>query len=334
MERNAPFPMDRPDGIPATAPRNPRRVLLVGPLGSERRPANEAAHTFSALADALEREPSLDVDRSDVSAEDVADRILAPDSRFDAVMLNVSPADLRCAGDAVRAACRSAQTPLIVRVFGGGLERLEGSASTAECVLLETRALCEHFEETEHAGRIRQWPTTRDLPARQQPLPSRARRFVVVDRSGEQDGIRDAIEAAGRLPADAKLTVVKAESEDDVRRLLAEHDVLVFPACEAGAGMPGTVVEAMQTGLPVVATRWRAIPELVEDGENGLLAAPHNVDGLAAAMRRIAESDDLFRRLQAGAQRTGERFRARHWRPRLVRWIHDLASGKPSSATC
>lgn len=64
----------------------------------------------------------------------------------------------------------------------------------------------------------------------------------------------------------------------------------------------GTVVgEALAAGLPVIGWRAGNLPQLVEDGSEGLLVAPGELAGLAEAMRRIAEDDELRRRLGAAA---------------------------------
>jgi glycogen(starch) synthase len=51
--------------------------------------------------------------------------------------------------------------------------------------------------------------------------------------------------------------------------------------------------EALSAGLPVVASRIGAIPELIRDGENGLLVSPGSVDELAAALERLAREPGL-----------------------------------------
>jgi glycogen(starch) synthase len=57
--------------------------------------------------------------------------------------------------------------------------------------------------------------------------------------------------------------------------------------------------EALSAGLPVVASRIGAIPELIRDGENGLLVTPGSVDDLAAALERLAREPALRQRLVA-----------------------------------
>lgn len=295
-------------------------------------------------------------------------RITTPWSRLDAVMFNTSARGLLRAGAVVRSACKARGLPLVIRVFGGDLDlvvdeagerarrSLEQSTLQADRVLLQTHALCERFKSSEDCRRVRWWPTTRDVPRVPGPKPDQARRFLYLGPIRAEKGIAEAVAASAWLPEGSSLTLVGPVHRDfdlsgldlgdrcehraslpegGVDALLAEHDVLVFPSYHRREGMPGVVLEAMQAGLPVITTRWRAIPELVEDGENGVLVPPRCPEGLGAAMRRLTESHTLFRRLRDGARVTGERFRSAHWDPKLVRWIHELieerASGDPGS---
>src|SRR5579859_2618648 len=69
---------------------------------------------------------------------------------------------------------------------------------------------------------------------------------------------------------------------DDVPALLNASDILCHPSLHDG--MPNAVVEAMSMGLPVVASRVAAIPELVVDGVSGLLVRPNDVKQLTSAL--------------------------------------------------
>ncbi|MBA4733732.1 MAG: glycosyltransferase [Synechococcus sp.] len=78
-------------------------------------------------------------------------------------------------------------------------------------------------------------------------------------------------------------------------------------------GNPVAVMEAQLSGLPVVATRHAGIPEVVRDGETGVLVSEGDVDGMAAAMRRLVLEPALAARLgSAGQRRVSEQFTVQH----------------------
>ena len=61
------------------------------------------------------------------------------------------------------------------------------------------------------------------------------------------------------------------------------------------------VVEALAVGTPVVATAVGGVPEVVRDGENGLLVSAGDVEAIAGAIRRLAEDGPLRTTLAANA---------------------------------
>jgi glycosyltransferase involved in cell wall biosynthesis len=132
-------------------------------------------------------------------------------------------------------------------------------------------------------------------------------RLVLVGDDLEQGGaFRDALEReAGR--AGVRDRVVFTGPRPDARALIGELDVLALPSWTEG--LPLVVLEAMASARPVVATPVGGTPELVEDGETGLLVPPRDPGALAAALRRLLADADLRRRLgEAGERRVRERF--------------------------
>jgi glycosyltransferase involved in cell wall biosynthesis len=71
---------------------------------------------------------------------------------------------------------------------------------------------------------------------------------------------------------------------------------------------PHVLVEALAVGTPVVATAVGGVPEIVQDGLNGLLVPPEQPPALAAALRRLLGDDELRDRLAAAAPGSVERF--------------------------
>lgn len=102
-------------------------------------------------------------------------------------------------------------------------------------------------------------------------------------------------------------TCVFAGIRRDVPRILAASDAFVM--CSLWEGLGLVFLEAMATELPVVATRVSAVPEVVVDGETGLLVPPSDDAALADCLLRIARDPGLRRRFgRAGAQRVRDAF--------------------------
>jgi glycogen(starch) synthase len=86
---------------------------------------------------------------------------------------------------------------------------------------------------------------------------------------------------------------------DQVLRLFGAADASVLSS--AWENFPHTVVEALAVGCPVIATAVGGVPEVVRNGENGLLVPPNDVAAFAAAIRRFFEDSELRRRLAQAA---------------------------------
>jgi glycosyltransferase involved in cell wall biosynthesis len=107
----------------------------------------------------------------------------------------------------------------------------------------------------------------------------------------------------------------------DAPALLAGYDAVVLPTWFSREGHPGVIVEAMMAGVPVVSTVHMAIPELIRDGENGLLVPPRDVEALAGAIRRLADDPGERAAMGAAHRRRLDRHDALVAAGRLLVWI-------------
>jgi sugar transferase (PEP-CTERM/EpsH1 system associated) len=98
-----------------------------------------------------------------------------------------------------------------------------------------------------------------------------------------------------------------AGSSSRVPELLNALDIFVLPSISEG--MSNSILEAMSSGLPVVASRTGGNPELVVDGVSGVLFRPGDVKGLASILQRLIENPELRDSLAVAARnRVLERF--------------------------
>jgi glycosyltransferase involved in cell wall biosynthesis len=130
-----------------------------------------------------------------------------------------------------------------------------------------------------------------------------------LEREAERAGVSDRVEFGYR---------------DDVGALLDELDVVALPSWTEG--LPLVVLEAMAHGRPVVATPVGGTPEVVADGETGLLVPPRDPAALAAALRRVLDDEALARRLgETARRRVEEQFTLEEMNRRMLAIYDEVA---------
>ena len=93
----------------------------------------------------------------------------------------------------------------------------------------------------------------------------------------------------------------------DSEALMKHFDIFCLPSISEG--LSSAILVAMASSLPVVATQAGGIPELVIDGETGILVPPGDVAQLADGLCKVLESPQLQKKMGgAGRQRIEERF--------------------------
>jgi glycosyltransferase involved in cell wall biosynthesis len=108
-----------------------------------------------------------------------------------------------------------------------------------------------------------------------------------------------------------------------VRGLLRRAHALVVPSIYEG--MPLVVLEAMEAGVPVIASAVSGIPEVVEDGGTGWLVPPEETDALTDALAEAwTDPAEAARRGAAGRRRIDEQFRPAHAAAAWMRQVMPL----------
>ncbi len=150
-----------------------------------------------------------------------------------------------------------------------------------------------------------------------------------ADRRLDELGLRDAV------------TFRSGISQEDLVSLMQSAEVAAVPSFYEGFCLPA--VEEMACGLPLVATRVGALPEIVgSDNTAGLLVPPGDAEALASALGRLLDDPELRSRLgAAGRRRVEERFTWRAaaagtadwYRERIAALAGGAAAPEPTTAS-
>ena len=229
----------------------------------------------------------------------------------------------------------------------GQLAMQRAAYRCAHAVVANSRAIADHLRrEGVRADKVTVVPNGLDLsafsPARS---GSPRRRVIVVANLRPEKGYDVLIDAAALVLArypDARFDCVGSGPElsrlqaqlaargvahafdwlgrrEDVPTLLASADIFVLPS--RSESMPNSVLEAMAAGLPVVASAVGGIPEVVNDGDNGVLCPAGDVKALANQLCRVMADAAFADRLAANAHRDAH---ARYSFERMVSAIESL----------
>lgn len=86
----------------------------------------------------------------------------------------------------------------------------------------------------------------------------------------------------------------------EIYQMLPHYDVLVLPTFYEGEGFPGTILDAYLCGLPVIVTRWKQIPEFVDENKTGFLI-DHDVEQLSNKIQQLTNNEELLNNMKNNA---------------------------------
>ena len=128
-------------------------------------------------------------------------------------------------------------------------------------------------------------------------------RFVHIGGGALHDALREEATAAG---LGDRVSWLGAQSQETVLAQYRAADLFALACRVAGDGdrdgLPNVLMEAQSQGLPCVSTHVSAIPELIADGETGLLVAPDDPQALAVALERLIVDPALRAELGAAGE--------------------------------
>jgi glycosyltransferase involved in cell wall biosynthesis len=156
------------------------------------------------------------------------------------------------------------------------------------------------------------------------PADSRTSFHFTFAGNGEVDRLRGQVANCGLGDVIEVRDWIDARQRD---QLLADADAFVLPS--RNEGMPMAMLEAMAWALPVICTPVGSIPELVTDGDNGLLVAPGDVSAISAAIMRLARDETERTAMGWAARRSVEPLAAEKYMNRLVA-LYNFVLAQPS----
>src|SRR5215208_945759 len=130
---------------------------------------------------------------------------------------------------------------------------------------------------------------------------------------------------AKRIGMGDRLHFVGFVAHERLPAVLVHADLLVLPSLYEELGT--VLLEAMQAALPIVASNIGGIPDVIEDGVNGLLVPPGEPEALARAIDRLLADRDLARRLSEGAQERAKDYDWEVLAERVLRVYQGVTAG-------
>lgn len=127
-------------------------------------------------------------------------------------------------------------------------------------------------------------------------------------------------------------------SQEDLKRLFLESHIFLHPSETVSGdveGVPNAMLEAMASGLPVIATRHGGIPEVIVDGSTGLLCEERDEAGIVAALERLASNEELYEKIsRGGAEFVCAEFSAEKQIVNIEKLYREAANYNRRSAAC
>lgn len=205
----------------------------------------------------------------------------------------------------------------------------------ADTILPQTKGLCQFFEDELgiRAGQVVHFPNF--MPA--YPLDLTRKNYseevkaVFVGQIRRGKGVFDIVEALRRDPMMTCTfygTLFERDREDfmcaveqlpnaqyggvlpahEVMEVISGYEVLILPSLHPGEGYPGVIMESFFASIPVIASNWRMIPELVVHEENGFLVDIQAPEQIVASIGMIRNDRVLYERMRAYARETAFQF--------------------------
>jgi glycosyltransferase involved in cell wall biosynthesis len=281
--------------------------------------------------------------------------------RTDVVSFHASDRGMVLFAPLILVLCRVARRPVVLRLFGGSFGDYFTNAGSflrawirwfvlgADVVLLQTKRAIGQLQRHTRGELV--WFSTyikSVAPPAGLDIPAQCRRFVFLGHMWRTKGVEIILEAADTLPADCTIDLYGPLDEytreqidtrgagraryrgflrhGEVESALWNYDCLVLPTFHPGEGYPGVIAEAFAHRLPVITTRWLAIPEIV-DASCGILIEPGDTAAFSAAVAAMNADPQRWRAMKEAAGARAADFDHEVWARHFERICERLVAG-------
>jgi glycosyltransferase involved in cell wall biosynthesis len=267
----------------------------------------------------------------------------------DVISLHSATSGLHILGPLLVLLAMLTKKPIIIRKFGGTdffesnfIKRylILWSLHRSTLYLAETKYLVNIAQEN---GLLHAYWYSNSRPMQSEELINQrkdCKRFIYIGQIKREKGIMEIIYASERLkngiivdiygPLDFDVSKEAFNGRKIVRycgivksehaiQLLNNYDALLLPTYYPGEGYPGVILEAYSAGLPIICTRWKALPEIVSE-ETGILIEPRCVEALYIAMNTLIKDPALFYKLCKGVSHTRKYFASSFWTDQFIEY--------------
>lgn len=246
--------------------------------------------------------------------------------------------------------------PLLYRAFGGmyydelswvGRTIARYFIQKSDLVLLQTHELMNKAKKEKNV-KVDYFPTARPMCHVIVNEVKKCKKFVYIGHLKVAKGLGYLAKAAEKIPNDAVIDVygpwydLPKETFDtcnkiqykgvinsnDVLDTLRQYDALVFPTFMKEEGYPGIVFEAYSVGIPVIASDWKALPEIVNDGKTGILIEPKSEEAILLAINKLYHDSEYYMNLRNGVLEEREKYSQEHQTKSFIRFCEGLLTNK------
>lgn len=240
----------------------------------------------------------------------------------DVVMMNFSQNGAKFIAPLLYVFSKLFRKKVVFRMFGGDMKdifenyyftRILWKSTLLKCniVFLQTKELIQYFSS--FSKNVQWLPTSRFKHKITKQTVSYNKKIVFISQIKETKGINNVLEALDELSPNYTIhlygPILEKQYEflhdefdiykgvlklEEVLPVLSQYDILILPTFHSGEGYPGIIIEAYSLGIPVITTKWKRIPEIVEDRSTGLLIEPKSTESLIEAIKTFSNTNYIY----------------------------------------